>query len=322
MMGHRTAAHSSSSSSTSGAARRLAALGSHLADTASTRSVVRRAAAGASAAAAAPLITASQIDDYCRDGFVLVSGLVPAAVVDAAVDEMWRQMSGAPKLLAADPWAKETRPRPRRGEPASWGGGWAGVVDGPAITASFTEELLAVAEVLASAYEAASPFPSVAHPIVAPAQTLAINIFPQVGAVKAGGGGGGGGGWQWPAPHTDGSGEHTSPRACRIQHMTYLRCSEGVHGGGGTVAWPGSSRRLESLYAADRERYHGWAALREQVPVVCTDIQPVEVQPRAGDVLYFDVMTAHSGSAVLPGLEPRLALNHKYGKLAGSPNIT
>jgi hypothetical protein len=322
MMGHRTAAHSSSSSSTSGAARRLAALGSHLADTASTRSVVRRAAAGASAAAAAPLITASQIDDYCRDGFVLVSGLVPAAVVDAAVDEMWRQMSGAPKLLAADPWAKETRPRPRRGEPASWGGGWAGVVDGPAITASFTEELLAVAEVLASAYEAASPFPSVAHPIVAPAQTLAINIFPQVGAVKAGGGGGGGGGWQWPAPHTDGSGEHTSPRACRIQHMTYLRCSEGVHGGGGTVAWPSSSRRLESLYAADRERYHDWAALREQVPVVCTDIQPVEVQPRAGDVLYFDVMTAHSGSAVLPGLEPRLALNHKYGKLAGSPNIT
>ena len=86
-------------------------------------------------------------------------------------------MAGPPKPLEGDPWARDTRPRPQRDDRSSWGG-WAGIVDGPDIGAAFTPQLLAAANALADAYEAASPFPSVKHPIVRPPQTLAINIFP------------------------------------------------------------------------------------------------------------------------------------------------
>lgn len=187
-----------------------------------------------------------QVESYIRDGFVVCSGLVPGAIVSTAVDAMWEQMSGPPKPLDGDPWAKDTRPRPKRNDRSSWGG-WAGIVNGPAIVATFTPQLIAVANALADAYEAASPFPSVKHPIGPPPQSLAINIFPATadeGGAKPE--------WQWPGPHTDGAGERVEPRACRIQHMTYLQAS-GEHGGGGTVAWPGSSRQLESLYMTNKK---------------------------------------------------------------------
>lgn len=50
------------------------------------------------------------------------------------------------------------------------------------------------------------------------------------------------------------------------------------------------------------------------------DTQPVEVIPKAGDVLFFDIMTCHSGSANIDS-EPRLAFNHKYG-VTKALNIT
>ena len=267
--------------------RRLTALGTHLPPTPPS------ALAGLSApepAAAGGLPTASQIEDYCRDGFVVVSGLVAAPIVAAAVDAMWQQMEGPPKSLEDDPWARDTRSRPRRSDRATWGGSWAGIVDGPSICATFTPELLAVAETLANAYEAASPFPSVSHPIAAPPQTLAINIFPAQDA---------GAEWKWPDPHTDGGGKHTTPRACRIQHMTYLT-SSGEHGGGGTVAWPGSSRGLESLYVSDAEKYARYEDLSKEVPEVCKAIQPVEVTPQAGDVR----ATRAPGATCNPSLFP------------------
>ena len=48
------------------------------------------------------------------------------------------------------------------------------------------------------------------------------------------------------------------------------------------------------------------------VPAVCADIEPVEVMPAAGDVLFFDILTAHSGSANT-STQPRMAISHKYG---------
>jgi|EP01046_Picozoa_sp_COSAG06_P018421 hypothetical protein len=220
------------------AARRLRALGAQLAtgsrDEASSSSSSSssspgppRCAAVAGAAVVGGLVTATELESYVRDGFVQCSGLVSAPIVDAAVDSMWEQMAGPPKTEEADPWAKDTRPRPQRGDRSSWGG-WAGVVDGPEIVAAFTPQLLAVAQVLADAYEAASPFASVQHPIGTPPQTLAINIFPVAASEE---GSGTPAEWKWPGPHTDGAGERVEPRACRIQHMTYLTAS-GEHGGG------------------------------------------------------------------------------------------
>lgn len=116
------------------------------------------------------LITSSQMEAYCRDGFVLCSGLVSAPIVDAAIDSLWQQMAGPPKMQDNDPWANEERARPRRGDRESWGG-WAGIVDGPAVVSSFTLELIAVANALADAYEAASPFRSASHTIKPPPQS-------------------------------------------------------------------------------------------------------------------------------------------------------
>ncbi len=196
------------------------------------------------------LLSPSQVEAYVRDGFVVCSGLIPGPIVDAAVESMWCQMAGPPKPIEKDGWATKERAayRPRRDDRSTWAGRWAGIVDGPAIVATFTPTLIEAARLLADAYESASPFPSVEHPIVAPAQSLAINIFPSSDPAVAA--------TNWrPGPHTDGAGmQLTEPRACRIQHMTFLTGPRpGQHGGGGTVAWPGCSRRLEQIYMADKQ---------------------------------------------------------------------
>ena len=286
--------------------RRLARLVSHLAagaDDAGSHPGAGRVAAGP-AAAYGGLLSAAQVESYCRDGFVLCSGLIEPAVLSAAVDSMWEQMAGPSKPLERDGWATPERPHPRRGDRSTWSS-WAGIVDGPAIVATFTPALIAAAQMLADAYEAASPFPSIVHPIRPPDQTLAINAFPNPDPEAQ---------WSWPGPHTDGAGQQrTEPRACRIQHMTFLTGpAPGEHGGGGTVAWPGCSRRLESVYMGDKASYEMGTELGSMVGEVCKDITPVEVMPSDGDVLFFDIYTGHSGSANL-AKEPRLALNHKYG---------
>ena len=68
------------------------------------------------------------------------------------------------------------------------------------------------------------------------------------------------------------------------------------------------------------QRYEFSKDLNREVAAVCESIQPVEVVAKAGDVLFFDIMTAHSGSCNI-GTEPRLALNHKYG-VTKALNIT
>ena len=220
-----------------------------------------------------------------RDGFLLCSGLLPAQVVAAAEDALWEQMAGPSKPQEEDQWAKEGRAHPRRDDRDSWAF-WAGIVDGAAIEDTFTPQLLAAAEFLANAYEAASPFPSCDHartqlgktsPARPPPQTAAVNAFPSTDPEAR---------WDWPGPHVDGAGSlPTEPRACRIQHMTYITTGRpGEHAGGGTVAWPGSSRAAEALYMSDKRRFEMGGALSGEVGEICKTIQPVEVLPRAGDV--------------------------------------
>lgn len=165
---------------------RLARLGSHLGGSGPTRAATASmVASGGGPLVHEPtgLLTAAQIETYCRDGFVLCSGLVSAPIAAAAEASLWQQMEGPPKSPEDDPWSKDDRPRPRRADRASWAG-WAGIVDGPDIAAAFTPELIAAAKTLADAYEAASPFPSCVHRIAPPPQSLAINIFPSPDAAE------------------------------------------------------------------------------------------------------------------------------------------
>ena len=197
---------------------------------------------------------------------------VGAAVCSAAEDAMWAQMSGPPKPLAEDKWATVGRQRPRRNDAASWGGAWAGVVDGDAILASFSAECMRAAEVLSGAYEQVGPYPMTQHPIGPPSETLAVNVFPAEQ-----------GEWAWPSPHTDsgatdsgGAGWRTVPRPVRLQHITYLTGpAPGRQGGGGTVVWPGSHHRLEALWQADNAAYEWMGSFDQHVPAVCADITPI-----------------------------------------------
>ena len=80
--------------------------------------------------------------------------------------------------------------------------------------------------------------------------------------------------------------------------------------GGGTVVWPGSHRRLETLASSHPQRYKYLATLYRDISTLDLG-SPREINARAGDVLYYHYLCAHSGSTNT-GPGPRLALNHKW----------
>ena len=52
------------------------------------------------------------------------------------------------------------------------------------------------------------------------------------------------------------SGWRIAPRPLRIQMIAYITGPRpGGHGGGGTMAWPGSSRLLDQLHCTDPTKY-------------------------------------------------------------------
>eukprot|EP01048_Picozoa_sp_COSAG05_P021573 COSAG05_NODE_4013_length_1721_cov_8.462088_2_plen_118_part_01 len=98
----------------------------------------------------------------------------------------------------------------------------------------------------------------------------------------------------------------------RIQMIIFLTGS-GAAGGGGTVCWPGVHRTLERIFADDPLRYRSLETLRqERVTKACVGVEPVVVRPCAGDVLFFDLLTPHAVSKVVPPCGPRLAVKHSF----------
>src|SRR4051794_17947270 len=174
---------------------------------------------------------------------------------------------------------------------------WAGVAAGhrsyeePALLALYTPELCAAAA------ELAGEDPADFSP---PRRAYAINIFPA------------GGEWRWPAPHIDHAirehGHRTFPRAFRIACMIFL--NDVPPHGGGTVVWPGSHRKLQSLARSDPERYELMWTLNQELCAL--DLEPpVELTPRRGDALFYHYLCAHAGSTNTSD-RPRFALNMKW----------
>jgi ectoine hydroxylase-related dioxygenase (phytanoyl-CoA dioxygenase family) len=118
--------------------------------------------------------------------------------------------------------------------------------------------------------------------------------------------------WEWPKPHIDHAlkedAHQTFPPPFRVACLIYL--NDVPSHSGGTVVWPGSHRRLESLAAARPKDYLFMWALDRDIPTAELPT-PVELTPRAGDVLFYQYLCAHAGS-LNTGLEPRLALSHKW----------
>jgi Phytanoyl-CoA dioxygenase (PhyH) len=223
---------------------------------------------------ASPL-TAEQREQYARDGFLLVSGLIPNAISAAAEAAMWDVVGVSPD------------------DPASWGSVDPShrAYENAALVACYTPVYVAAAADLAGDDPATFRFPT---------RGYVINLFPRREE------------WAWPRPHIDHAikehGHKTFPRAFRIAAMTYLSDIE-PHGGG-TVVWPGSHRKIEALARSKPEQYELMWSLGRDLQQAGFG-EPLEMTPRRGDVLFYHYLCAHAGSINVRD-RPRFAMNMKW----------
>eukprot|EP01045_Picozoa_sp_COSAG04_P009243 COSAG04_NODE_530_length_12999_cov_7.702946_17_plen_293_part_00 len=139
-------------------------------------------------------LSAAQIEAYCRDGFLFVSGLVPDDIAAAAAEGMWAQMAAENRNCQPVGAGRDNvrniddRGRPtsatwmnRRDVPASWtGDGDYPVKDNARVMAIYTPQWLRAAQQLAEAHAAQSMYPVAQRPKVSrPTGGLAINRFPR-----------------------------------------------------------------------------------------------------------------------------------------------
>lgn len=210
-------------------------------------------------------LTPEQVAFFEENGYILVSGLVPEAIVADAIAKLEIEI--------------------QKKYPTAFFGTHAA-------SECYTETLCAAAAELGGEGDIKSYFPVLS--------SLAIITYPSEGE------------WHWPGPHIDHAirkdGFRTFPRPFRLASLFYL--SEITQGGGGTVVWPGSHRKLEALAKSDPERYALMATLNQSINEVDLG-DPVELTAKPGDILFYHYLTAHAGSKNVTN-SPRLALNHKW----------
>ena len=224
------------------------------------------------------VLSTEQIYQYLRDGYLLVSGLIPPEVAARAEAAMWRCLGIDPNV--PESW-KSMSPDVRPGSDSD-----------PDLAACYTPEVLVAAAHLGEGNPAAD------YP--APRRAGALNIFPQEGE------------WSPHAPHIDHAikehGHKTFPYAFRVASMLYLNDVE--RHSAGTVVWPGSHLKIEALARSNPERYEYMWPLNRDLHLVNLG-EVVELTPKRGDVLFYHVFCAHSGSKNA-GSRPRFAFNCKW----------
>jgi ectoine hydroxylase-related dioxygenase (phytanoyl-CoA dioxygenase family) len=82
------------------------------------------------------------------------------------------------------------------------------------------------------------------------------------------------------------------------------------HHAGGTVIWPKSHLQIEALAVSDPQKYEYLSVLNRDIPTLTLQ-PPVEITAKAGEIVFYDHLCAHSGSMNV-GTDPRWALNHKW----------
>ena len=220
------------------------------------------------------ILTGAQKAAFERDGFLLVSGLIPDDVAARAEAAMWESLGASPT------------------DPQSWvGKPVAGGHSHPDIVAVFSHKMAAVVEELSG--EAAPGW-------TLPRSVFAINIFPQPGA------------WSHHGPHIDHALEKDGflvfPRPMRLASLLYL--TDCQRDGGPTVVWPGSHRKIEAFAQSDPERFALMFTLNNALGELDLG-DGIQVEGRRGDVLFYHYLTAHSGSKNVRDY-PRFALAHKW----------
>ena len=222
-----------------------------------------------------PTLSSDQIDFFHENGYLLVSGLIPKDQADRALAAFWAE-SGA------DPLDQSTWPI----------GTKAGSTHHPDILSCFTRAMADVVDILSG---------ETRDNWTPPTGTLAINAYPQPGA------------WSHPGPHIDHAlpqdNFSTFPRPMRLASLLYF--NDVAPQSGGTVVWPGSHKTIEALAKSDPERFGKMAQLNQLVRDGYPLGEGVEVQSKAGDVLFYHYLCGHSGSSNA-GTYPRFAIAHKW----------
>ncbi|NKB71066.1 MAG: hypothetical protein GKR89_28685 [Candidatus Latescibacteria bacterium] len=235
----------------------------------------------------------AQVEQYQRDGFLLASGLMAATIARKGQAAMW-------EVMGMDPDDPGTWDKPSDEALAST------VQAGfqpksklfqffgnqqPDLLACYTREMMAaLAQLTGEKPEFFAP----------PQGTLIQNVFPSEGE------------WQWRGGHFDGgvkAKQHkTFPGPFIINSLIYLNDIE-KHGGG-TVAWPGSHKPVRALAESNGEKYEYLWQLQEDLHTVDVG-DPVELQPKCGDILFFAHFTVHAASDNVRDT-PRLALRSRW----------
>ena len=209
-----------------------------------------------------------------RDGFLLVSGLIPDDVSARAEAAIWAAMGADP----SDPSTWEGKP-------------WGSAHTHPDALAVFTPALAEAVDELSG-----EPRPDAKMP----ASAFAINVFPQEGE------------WSYPGPHIDHAlekdGFSVFPRPMRLASLIYL--TDCKRNGGATVVWPGSHVKIEALAKSDPERFRLMSALNGALGELDLG-EGVQVEGKRGDVLLYHYLCAHSGSKNVRDY-PRFAFAHKW----------
>ena len=220
-------------------------------------------------------LSEDQVRQYDRDGYLLVSGMIPDHLVSEAEAAMWRSLGADAR--APESWAA-LGPRPH-------------VFRSKILVAIYTDSVKAAAAQLAG--EDVASFRQPTH-------ALTINNVP-VSRI-----------WRPHAPHLDYSiaeeRHRTFPRPYWIGTIIYLTNVQ--RHGGGTIVWPGSHLKAEGLARGEPERYRYLSALNADLGRVALD-PPIELTPSRGDVLFHHYLCVHASSDNVSGA-PRLAITHKW----------
>ena len=217
------------------------------------------------------ILSDTQVGRYFQNGYLLVSGLIPEGISQKIEERIWLQFG----IDRQNPdWTKAVLEES----------------DHPDSLACYTEEFLLAAAQLSG---------DDPHSFRKPNKVFGLHTFPSTGQ------------WNWPSPHIDHAikthGHKTFPRAFRIAAMIFH--SDVESHGGGTIVWPGSHHQIRALAEGDPKRYEYMWTLNGDIHQLDLK-EPVEITPSQGDVLFYDVFCAHSGSKNVTE-RPRLAYNWK-----------
>ncbi|MEM7030151.1 MAG: phytanoyl-CoA dioxygenase family protein [Chloroflexota bacterium] len=229
-------------------------------------------------------LTPNQLARYDKDGYLLVSGLIPDDIAEKAETVMWNLMG----MERDDPQTWSQIPPDVEYNETRNMIVYNGVTD-PALLACATPEyLLATAQLIGEDVETLHP-PQAIH---------TQNLFPKT--------------MERPTPfaHVDGiPREHmhrTFPGPYRIASLIYL--SDIEPNGGGTVVWPGSERRIRALAESAPDKYAHLFDLNKDIGTLDLG-DPIELLPKRGDVLFFKHLFGHNGTPNT-GTKPRLMMRY------------